>query len=349
MTMVIEDLIRGINPVPATSGPQVDADFTSRLLADIVTRPVLPSTRPRYRVLATSLVAMAAIALVVVQVVPIFSSRPPTAAAAELTRLSRAAFTLPQVSAPVLGQYQYTNSVSMNTVTFAEAANFSVNYDQQRQIWVSPNGSGRLVQTWSNPTFITAKDRENWIRSGSPTLALTPIDQTFAAGNLTLGPTDLWSLPTDPTKLAALITNRTIEAGPPGAYEDFVQIGDLLRATDAPPALRAALFNVASTLPGVRLLGSMKDHYGRTGIGLAMVGAPVIGFPSSSGLLEFIFDPTTSALLGEQVLTSSPPSGATKLVVGTSTHWYVNTWTSYVVSAVVNSISAEVPSASLNG
>jgi len=51
--------------------------------------------------------------------------------------------------------------------------------------------------------------------------------------------------------------------GPPGDWETFAIIGDLLRETHAPPALRAALYEVAANLSGVEYIGEVKDAVGR--------------------------------------------------------------------------------------
>ena len=67
--------------------------------------------------------------------------------------------------------------------------------------------------------------------------------------------------------LGKRISSRSIESGPPGPAEDFVQVGDLLRESDAPPAVRTALFEYAATIPGVVALGTVSDHDGRSGVG----------------------------------------------------------------------------------
>jgi hypothetical protein len=81
----------------------------------------------------------------------------------------------------------------------------------------------------------------------------------------------LVKLPTNPAKLAELISSRKIEGGPGGPAEDFVKVGDLLRETDAPPALRSALFQVAAHIPGVKALGTVSDHAGRSGVGVVCI------------------------------------------------------------------------------
>jgi hypothetical protein len=90
---------------------------------------------------------------------------------------------------------------------------------------------------------------------------------------------------------------RTIDGGPKGPGEDFVHIGDFLRESDDSPALRAAIYRAAATIPGVKLLGPTTDHLGRRGI--------AIGYPRAGTLSELIFDQRTSALLGEQTVSSA--------------------------------------------
>jgi len=117
-----------------------------------------------------------------------------------------------------------------------------------------------------------------------------------------------------------------VEGGPPGDAETFTIIGDLLRETYAPPGVRAALYTIASELSGVELVGTTHDHLGRPGTAVAYV---------AQGLRdELIFDPRTSALLGEQT-TVADPSQVRGLAAGA-----VVEWTSYLRSGVVDSTTA---------
>jgi hypothetical protein len=61
--------------------------------------------------------------------------------------------------------------------------------------------------------------------------------------------------------------------------------------------VRAALYRVAAGLNGVELVGSVNDRAGTTGTAVSMTNAQ-----SSRGLERrvLIFDPRTSALLGEE-------------------------------------------------
>jgi hypothetical protein len=344
MTLIIEDLIRQADPVDRFGAPTFDAESLRHRLDQILATPVAASRVRSRRMIAVVVVAVAALTVVVLQVLPSSVGRPSPAAAA-LLELSRAASKLPRVDAPVAGQYEYTKSVSLDSIEYVDEPQypFFVNYDEHRQDWVSTNGSGRLVETWSDPTFPTGHDRSNWLRSGSPTLTQAPVVETMAPGTGATSPIDLWALPTNPTELASMISSRSIEAGPPGALEDFTQVGDLLRAAYAPPALRTALLKVASNIPGVLLIGPTIDHMGRKGIGLAIAQAPSDPAQGPSGLLELVFDPTTSALLGEQTLAGALPAGTLPSGAASLNGFVVTSWTSYEASGVVDSSIAVVP------
>jgi hypothetical protein len=336
MTMTIESLIRTANPVAESQGSVLDEEFARRLLAEVLATPIRRPNTSRPKVVSALVATTLCVVILVTVVLSNLVGQPTPAAAAVLLRLSNVAATLPAVEAPLADQYQYTNSLSLTSVEWVYRANFPyfVNYVMQSQIWVSPDGSGKLLQTWSDPTFPSAHDRKNWILSGSHPLAQAPTDQRSGPGTLKATPANLWTLPTSPSKLMSLIVSRKIEYGPPGPREDFVQVGDLLPDTDAPPAVRAALFKVAAEIPGVQLLGPTRDHLGRAGVALAYPEAPADRTLGTKGLYELIFDPKTSALLGDETIVINPTTGA---------HTILN-WTTYVASAVVNSTTAVVPS-----
>jgi hypothetical protein len=115
-------------------------------------------------------------------------------------------------------------------------------------------------------------------------------DETFGPGGLYF--LDLSGLPIDPEKVLALIEEREIVGGPPGDWETFVIVGDLLRETHAPPALRATLYEVAANLAGVEYLGKIKVAAGRSGLAVA--------YTHDGTRQQMIFDPQTAQLLGER-------------------------------------------------
>lgn len=335
MTMTIESLIRAADPALDDRLVRLDEVSARRLLGEILETASQPRGMRRAKVFTAALAGVLVVVVLVAVLLSSLAGQPTPAAAAVLLRLANVAATLPAVEAPLANQYQYTNSLSLTSVEWVYRTNFPyfVNYVSQRQSWVSPDGSGRLLQTWSDPTFPTAHDRQNWLLSGSHPLAQAPIDQRSGPGTLKNTPTNLWNLPTSPSKLMSLIVERKIEYGPPGPREDFVQVGDLLPDTDAPPAVRAALFKVAAQIPGVEALGATKDHLGRVGVALAYPEAPAERSLGTKGLYELIFDPKTSVLLGDETVVINPTTGA---------HTIIN-WTSYVASAVVRSTTAVVP------
>jgi hypothetical protein len=251
------------------------------------------------------------------------------AGASELGQLAAVANAQPAPGVPHAGQFMYTASVEAYTSSTLDGPHpYTVQYPETRQIWIGPDGSGRLVETYGQAAFLSPQDKAAWVAAGSPDLTLPPSDQTFGPGGLTDGPTDLSALPTDPQVLGTLISSRRIEGGPPGPAEDFTQIGDLLRETDAPPALRSALMQVAAGLPGIAALGAVTDHAGRAGVGVAYVSGGVRH--------ELIFNPRDSSLMGEEhvVVNASLQSEPVGTVAG---------WAVYLRSGVVDSESQVLP------
>jgi hypothetical protein len=121
----------------------------------------------------------------------------------------------------------------------------------------------------------------------------------------------VWSIVSSASRAAAALRQmRRLDGGPRTAAEDFVHVGDFLRGTDARPALRAALYRAAALIPGVQLLGTVRDHDGRRGFGVAFTRHGVRN--------ELIFSPRTAALLGEQ--SSGKTSGSSSWTVYLGSH-----------------------------
>jgi hypothetical protein len=367
--MNIESVIRDANPVNSADLPGADAPEARRLLHGIMQLPASehwsarPRRRPRGLVLTVAAgaatAAAGATALALGLLPGAASGHPQAATVAALYKLSRVAARQSAAGPPGPGQFQYTSSVGINQACTAARLYFCVNYREQREIWIGADGSGRIRETASDPAFPSAKDRHNWIALGKPKLLTGPSDDHFGPGGLSDGPVDLSKLPTDPAQLAALISSRKIEGGPPGPAEDFVQVGDLLRESDASPALRAALFKVAAGIPGVKLLGTVTDSDGRPGIAIAYphsasnepspmpsASPSATASPSASPgpgdgsqgtvLNELIFDPDTSGLLAEQTVLVRPDN-STKLLG----------YSDYLLSGVVGSVSDVPPPSSV--
>jgi hypothetical protein len=141
--------------------------------------------------------------------------------------------------------------------------------------------------------------REDWVAlDGSGRMAGRRGPDAFSE---LVGPEELGvdpKVPTDPDALRVYIEDRASHTDQPLNYEMFVVIADLLRESFSSPilyssdGLRSSLFEVAATLPEVKSLGTTTDQSGRVGIG--------VGFTHEGKRLELIFDPDTSAILGER-------------------------------------------------
>jgi hypothetical protein len=291
--------------------------------------------------------AATAVAVAVVAVMALLpageSGSPSTAAAAVLLRAARTAASQPTPPAPGPNQFIYTKIKAV----WAGIADGLTKVHRKgsrrphfvppqhlvtidfrpvtREDWIRPDGSGRYHEVGGHLKFIRSRDRS---------YAHKHYSRQYIDGytdNQRHGPgppnyNQLSKLPTDPAQLKQLIENRTVESGPPGDSETFQIIGDLLRDTDAPPDLRAALYTIASQLPGVKLIGATHDQLGRPGTGVA--------YDSFGQRNELIFDPQTSALLAEQTSVTRR-SRLYPFHPGT-----LISWTSYLASGVVNSDTA---------
>jgi hypothetical protein len=118
-----------------------------------------------------------------------------------------------------------------------------------------------------------------------------------------------------------------------GATDDgatFHFAGTFLQS-GAPTKVRAALYRLIASLPGVESLGAMTDRLGRHGIGVGYTGYGIRDV--------LIFDPATSAVLErEGVAVTYLSSAATG--VGPIRAGEVVNYTVYAESGVVNSITA---------
>jgi hypothetical protein len=111
--------------------------------------------------------------------------------------------------------------------------------------------------------------------------------------------TELARLPADPAALRAFLL-----APYPASYQQShpVQLvqrlfGEAADLTAAPvqPAVRAAVYRLLAGLPGIEVLGPVRDAIGRTGTALAI--------PDGQVLHELIIDPRTGAVLDTQDVT----------------------------------------------
>lgn len=270
-------------------------------------------TAPAWRLRGVLVTAALAIAVLVVW--PFGSGGGPSASsalAATLNRLAQVAASGPSL-VPHRDQYLYVASTSNQETDAVVAGNECVTHaPERRQVWIGADGSGLLRESARTATFTSTAGRR--LCNAMPTGAISQPGTSnlwFAPHCFSIGPNNnVNALSTDPRKL--LVQMRRADGGPRSASEDFVHVGDFLRETDARPALRAALYRAAALIPGVRLLGTVRDHLGRGGLGVA------------SRNHELIFNPRTAALMAEQTI--GDPD-----------------WTVYLASRVVDRLARRSP------
>lgn len=310
-----------------------------------------PGRRPRRRLrIAAATLAFLALAVGLPILLLGGKTEVEPAAAAVLRQAARVARSQPEEPQPGSGQYAYTRSRNAYITTVVglapgqdepggngrePAPSWSVLVPHEREIWIAPDGSGRLREVTGRPRFLSGAQRAAWVAAGSPGLppAGQVADETFKAHQLRYFRSG--SLPTDPKELRKLIEARQVPGigGPPGEAETFELIGEMLRETDLRPALRAALYEVTAELPGIELLGPVRDPAGRDGVGVAFTDR-------RRGIRhELIFDPADSALLGEREVVVGGWDKGLQVPVGTTVGY-----ASYLESRVVDSTA--IPSRS---
>ena len=143
-----------------------------------------------------------------------------------------------------------------------------------REIWIAPDGSGRISET----------------SAGKST------DMAIGPGGLHAF--DFSSWPSDADGLRQLLQSQIGDVGPnavPLDVQTFIAARDALHETAAPPAIRAGLFNMLAAMPNVEDLGELDDGTGRVGIGVGIS----TDYWGSTTRKTLIFDPRTTKLLGE--------------------------------------------------
>jgi hypothetical protein len=259
---------------------------------------------------------------------------PPPAAASVLNALARTAEQQPRTSAPGPGQYLYSATIEEagGGVVFGTTkpdhalTACQILQPERRETWVAASGAGLTRETFSPAAYPGLANRHRCEAIGSPhpnpvgTRETLDGPRTYALSTVNFN-----DLPRDPAVLRAKLLTGKVEGGPPGPREAMTQVADLLRNTDASPAMRAELYRAAAGLPGVHYAGTVKDQIGRSGIGLTIADEG-----AGDGLTVLIFNPATSALIAEATIPTR------------HTNWRAD-GTVYLTSHIVNSLPANTP------
>ena len=209
------------------------------------------------------------------------------------------------------GRVLYVKSVDAYLSTWADAGmGFSVLVPHVREIWQGPDRG--LLDTWAGePRFLSERDRRRWIAAGRP-----PLDEGRGRARTGLPRQKTSDLPAEPRALYERLESEARGHSEGTHRQMFTRLGDYLRETNVTPAQRAALYEVAAEIPGVELVGRVRDSAGREGVAVAME------HPSDGVEHTLVLDPETGTLLAEQQVTleDNPYGYPAGTVVGHSTY-----------------------------
>jgi len=249
--------------------------------------------------------------------IPLIVQRQPSGAA---TSPSTASVDLEAKALAVAGpgyRYRKTDSLISSTHGLPGGFTFMALLPKTREIWVAPDGSGRIRESVGEPVFLTERDRAAWQAAGSPNV-FRGMNRDLGSGGLTYE--DFNRYPTDPDVLHAMLREQAARTQVPVDDEMFVIVGDLARMPGVPPELSWALYQVAMRIPKVEITLEVTDGAGRRGVSVAKTHS-YTGAKTRSAL---IFDPATGALLAEEKAWLEPPAAfthlATPVVVGYATY-----------------------------
>lgn len=245
----------------------------------------------------------------------------PTAQAV-LADLARTAARQPALVAGP-GQYVYTATREHRLEsgrTVVDMASWRYVVDIEIERWVAPDGSGRILRRFGEVEFLTSADERAWREAGRPPTSDAEVqDERLDPGEIPL--LDLAGLPTEPVALLSRLEERQIVGGPPGDVQTFDIASQLLGDPAASPALRAALFDIAGMLEGVRSLGNRTDPLGREGVAVELAS------------------PRTTV----QVIVDTTDAGLLATITTYHKHEDVETWIAYGPRGIVSSTGERPP------
>ncbi|GAA4599742.1 CU044_5270 family protein [Planotetraspora phitsanulokensis] len=301
----LDDLGTALDPASATPPDRL----RQRVLAETaretartgfrLPRLTMPTTRPStgWRIAAAGGLAAALTAgVLTTQVVNVGGSPPASTASAAVRILQGAASearSRPMVA--VRGdQFVYaesiTTAIGMPQAQGADPADMTV-VSQRRQAWFSADGTrdGVIRERARSGGDVRVIDLPG-CRDGV---------RVQSKGGKAVGqpcepePRYRTDLPTDADGMLAHLYRAGGDTKNPRDQDAFTAAGDLIRETYLSPASLAAVFDAVARIPGVTVVGDVKDEAGRTGVAVALTQV-------QGSRAELIFDARTHAFLGER-------------------------------------------------
>lgn len=279
-----------------------------RLLA-VMLAPRLAPLRSRrrrlighHRIAAAATIAAVTAGVIAVGVTGLPGSSPTSAANAAVRALRQAATNAAATTQPIARPGQY-----IHVTTVAEGLDFAGHIAYRdpgiTDLWLPADGRGLgyIRTTVGQPIFQRDGDAERLRASGMwpADVGTTTVSSFTSADRLkdnlvTPSYAYLASLPTDPHDLYNQLAGyvRACHCGQGFSQQMLDTVATMLANGTPTTALRAALYQVASRIPGVSLTAATTTLNGRTGT--------AVGFTSEGVRSEVIFDPTTGTYLGQR-------------------------------------------------
>ncbi|GGL07647.1 CU044_5270 family protein [Streptomyces flaveus] len=172
-----------------------------------------------------------------------------------------------------------------------------------------------------------------------PTVMRTDADdKIYALGPHNVSYQDLRELPSDSGELRRQL--EKLHGEDSGADAGVGRTAYVLRQAanlitmPVEPAVRAAAYRVMAEMPGVRGLGGVSDPLGRKGVGFTFPGTSRT--PLGSVAERLVVDPSTGAMLSEQLVLVEPSAKAQKagLDAGTTVNYTATTRMSWGESQI---------------
>ncbi|HUB40751.1 MAG TPA: CU044_5270 family protein [Streptosporangiaceae bacterium] len=158
--------------------------------------------------------------------------------------------------------------------------------------WLWRHGNGVLEKTGP---------KDNSESRCTEDLVTVPIIDSNMFGPYTWS--QLYTLPTDTAALKPKLMTDFGQGGGPTLFED---VEFVLDDTPAPPVVRAALFKVDASIPGVKVVGYYTDPLGRTGTALQLGRSMIVVDPASGAVIDETDSGSTVMYVTQGPATSEP-------------------------------------------
>ncbi|HEX3794802.1 MAG TPA: hypothetical protein VHV57_09910 [Acidimicrobiales bacterium] len=313
-------------------------------------------SRRRTGWVVATVAAVAAGALIIVQVVPTPKTRPPVAAAAQISHLAAAVQPTPLLQAGQWSSYQLTGllTASVSTVGKTPTPNAQASIPIGLQVWSNSTGTTCTSQQFGTATFAAPVNADAWHAIGlidAPTNqpvtdCAAGLQAAMSAGS-NLASINVSNLTHEPNVLASQLQTGTTgissidqtAVGDPAGLAGFLRLTALIvgPTNGGWPGLNQQLLETMALLPGVTSTGSESAHSGQTGMAFSTTQRP--SDPTTGQVISswtpptIILDPTTGALLEARNFTIPVlPQAAQDFVGSPSAPVYTN-GVSYGISA----------------